>query len=118
MNIAGVTYEDGDVARPVPVRAARLLGAEVVLAVDISANLENVPSRVPDEWLRTDRSRRQRIDAETAGADVLIHPNLGYFAGTSADYRKRVIAATEEATRAAVPRIRAALLTKRIAVEK
>ncbi len=109
VHIAGVTYVDGDVASPVPARAARTLGADVVIAVDISARLENVPKRVPEEWVKLDRERRKRIDAELAYADVMIHPDLGYRAGTSEEYRKRVIAAAAEATRAALPRIRAAM---------
>jgi hypothetical protein len=40
---------------------------------------------------------------------VMIHPDLGYRAGTSEEYRKRVIAAAADATRAALPRIRAAM---------
>jgi NTE family protein len=113
LRIAGVTYVDGDVASPVPVRAARTLGADVVIAVDISARVDNVPHGVPDDWLRLDRDRRKRIDAEVVFADVLIHPDIGYFAGTSANYRTRVIAAATEATRAALPRIRSAIAAKR-----
>lgn len=109
VGIGGVTYVDGDVASPVPARAARALGAEVVVAIDISARLDNVPARVSEEWLRNDRVRRQRIDAEAPAADVMIHPDLGYFAGTSTEYRRRVIAAAADATRAALPRIREAI---------
>jgi NTE family protein len=115
VRIADVTYVDGDVASPVPVRAARTLGADVVIAVDISARVDNVPQGVPDDWLRTDRDRRKRIDAEVASAEVLIHPDIGYFAGTSGNYRTRVIAAAAEATRVALPRIRSAIATKRAA---
>lgn len=111
VRIADTTYVDGDVASPVPVRAARALGALVVIAVDISARLENAPRDAPDDWLRTDRERRVRIDAETKFADVLIHPDIGYYAGTSGGYRARVIAAAADATRAALPRIRAAVAT-------
>ena len=116
VRIADISYVDGDVASPVPVRAARTLGALVVIAVDISARLENAPRDAPDDWLRTDRERRVRIDAETKFADVLIHPDIGYYAGTSGGYRARVIAAAAEATRAALPRIRAAMAAKRAPV--
>ena len=115
VRIDGVTYVDGDVVSPVPVRAARALGAAVVIAVDISARVDNVPHGAPDEWLRTDRERHSRIDAETKFADVLIHPDIGYFAGTSGSYRARVIAAAAQATRAALPRIRSAMALKRAA---
>jgi NTE family protein len=113
VRIAGVTYIDGDVASPVPVRAARTLGAQVVIAVDISAQPEKAPAHAPAEWLKRDRERRAQIDAEAAQADVLIHPDIGYFAGTSASYRQRVIAAAAEATRAALPRINAAMAKAR-----
>jgi len=116
VRIAGVTYIDGDVASPVPVHAARALGAHVVIAVDISARPEKAPAGVPADWLKRDRERRVQIDAEAAQADVLIHPDIGYFAGTSAGYRTRVIAAAAEATRAALPRINAALAKARVAV--
>lgn len=118
VRIGEVTYVDGDVASPVPVRAARTLGAAVVIAVDISARLENAPRDAPDEWLRVDRERRTRIDAETRFADVLIHPDIGYYAGTSGSYRARVIAAAAQATRAALPRIRAAMATMAAAEAK
>lgn len=85
----------------------------MVIAVDISARTDNTPKEAPDEWLRRDRERRQRIDAEAALADVMIHPDLGYYAGSSGNYRARVIAAAAQATRAAVPRIRAAMASKR-----
>ena len=116
VRIADISYVDGDVVSPVPVRAARTLGALVVIAVDISAHLENAPRDAPDDWLRTDRERRVRIDAETKFADVLIHPDIGYYAGTSGGYRARVIAAAAEATRDALPRIRAAMAAKRAPV--
>lgn len=108
----GVTYVDGDVASPVPVRAARSLRAAIVIAVDISARAESAPQGVPDDWLRADRERRLRIDAETKFADVLIHPDIGYFAGTSGGYRARVIEAAAQATRAALPSIRKATSAK------
>lgn len=109
VRVNGTTYIDGDVVSPVPVRAARMLGAQVVVAVDISAQPEKAPAGVPEDWLRRDRERRAQIDAEAASADVLIHPDIGYFAGTSGSYRMRVINAAAEAARAAVPRINVAL---------
>ncbi len=113
VRIDAETYVDGDVVSPVPVRAARTLGATVVIAVDISAKIDNMPRSVPEEWARTDRERRARIDAETRLADVLIHPEIGYFAGTSESYRARVISAAALATREALPRIRSAMAAKR-----
>jgi NTE family protein len=69
VRINGVVYVDGDVASPVPARAARRLGADVVIAVDISAFVEDVPDDVPDDWVRQDVARRNRIDTELVAAD-------------------------------------------------
>lgn len=115
VKIDGVVYIDGDVASPVPVRVARQLGADIVIAVDISAHPEQTPPDVPANWIARDSERRRLIDAEIAGADVAIHPDLGYYAGTSAEYRRRVIAIAAEATRDALPRIRAALAARSVA---
>ena len=42
-------------------------------------------------------------------ADVVLHPDIGYYAGHNKDYRRRVIAAAEAYTRRHVPAIQAAL---------
>ena len=109
VKIGAETYVDGDEASPVPIRAARELGAKVVIAVDVSAYLEETPAGVPQEWVTKDERRARQVKAEAGGADVLIHPNIGYYAGHTEDYRRRVIAQAERAARAKVPEIRAAL---------
>ena len=109
VRINGVEYVDGEHAAIVPIRIARELGASVVIAVDVSAYIESTPSSVPEEWRLRDRQRRALIDKEMPLADVYIHPDIGYYAGTSEDYRRQVIAITEASVRAAVPRIRSAL---------
>jgi hypothetical protein len=60
-----------------------------------------------------DRERRARIDKEVPLADVYIHPDIGYYAGTSEEYRRQVIAVTEASVRDAVPRIQAAIAAAR-----
>jgi len=51
----------------------------------------------------------RQIDAEAPGADILLHPDIGYYAGHNEEYRKRVIAAAEAYTRQRMPEIRAVL---------
>lgn len=109
VTIAGVQYVDGDEASPVPIRAARALGAQVVIAVDVSAYLEATPPGVPADWVKKDERRARQIAAEAAEADVMLHPDIGYYAGHSEEYRRKVIAIAERATREALPRIRAAI---------
>ncbi len=109
VRIRGVEYHDGDEAAPVPIKAARSLGARVVIAVDVSAYLSATPAEISESWRARDRRRTAAVDAEAPFADVLIHPDLGYFASISDEYRRRCIAKGEAAARAAMPKIRAAL---------
>jgi len=109
VQIGDEKYEDGDTATPVPVRAARMLGADVVIAVDISAYENNTPAGVPEQWRAHDQRRRALIDADIRNADVVIHPDLGYYAGSSPEYRRRSIVIAETATRTAMPKIKAAV---------
>lgn len=108
VRISGEAYVDGDEASPVPIRAARALGARVVIAIDVSAYAVNTPAGVPQEWISKDARRAKQVAAEAPEADVLIHPDIGYFAGHSEEYRHRVIEAAARATRARLPELIAA----------
>ena len=107
--IGGDLYADGDELSPVPIRAARELGARFVIAVDVSAYPETTPPGVPQAWIDKDARRARQVKAETPYADVLLHPDIGYYAGVSEAYRRRVIATAEAYTRSRIPQIRAAL---------
>ena len=109
VTIGPETYVDGDDASPVPIRVARSLGARVVIAVDVSAHVETTPQNVPREWVEKDARRARIVAQEAPAANVLLHPDIGYYAGHSADYRKRVIAAAEAYTRKRLPEILAAV---------
>ena len=113
VKIAGESYVDGDEASPVPIHVARMLGAQVVIAVDVSAYLDKTPPNVPQEWIDKDERRRRQIDAEAKEADVMIHPDIGYYAGHDEDYRRRVIAIAERFTREEMPKVKAAIAKAR-----
>jgi len=102
-------YVDGDEASPVPIHAARALGAKVVIAVDVSAFAEDTPASVPREWVVKDERRARQVAAEASEADILVHPNIGYYAGHTEPYRRKVIAIAERVTREKLPAIQAAL---------
>ena len=106
---SGESYVDGDEASPVPIHAARRMGARVVIAVDVSAYVQDTPAGVPPEWVAKDARRAKQVAAEAPEADVLIHPNIGYYAGQSEEYRRRVIAAAGRAAREQLPAILAAV---------
>jgi len=109
VSISGDAYVDGDVVSPVPIRAARRMGARVVIAVDVSAHVQNTPAGVPAEWVEKDARRAKQIAAEAPEADVLIHPDIGYYAGRDEAYRRRVIAIAYEAARERMPAVLAAV---------
>ncbi len=109
VKIRGVEYHDGDEAAPVPIKAARELGADVVIALDVSAYVSAIPPEAPEDWGTRDRKRAAMVDAEKKYADVFIHPDLGYYASISDGYRRMCIKRGEDAARAALPAIRAAI---------
>ncbi len=107
--IDGTEYLDGDVASPVPIRVARRLGARVVIAVDVSAYARDTPPGVPQAWIDKDARRASQVRAEAPEADVLVHPDIGYYAGHDEAYRRRVIGIAERVMRERIPEIRAAI---------
>ena len=113
VRIMGVDYYDGDEITPLPIRAARELGAEVVIAINVSEYMEDTPPGVPQEWVTKGWRRARAAEAEASFADVVIHPNTGYFTDVRYDYRVRAIATAEAATRKMLPQIRAAVAKAR-----
>jgi NTE family protein len=109
VEIAGELYGDGDDVSPVPIRAARQLGARFVIAVDVSAYAQDTPPGVPQEWIDKDARRAKQVLAEAPEADLMLHPDIGYYAGFNEEYRRRVIATAELYTRERIPAIRKAL---------
>lgn len=107
--IGGVEYEDGDMVSPVPIRIARQLGATRVVAVDVSAFLEDTPERAPESWRARDAERRAIIDNEAKDADFLLRVRLPYYAGASREYRENLIRLAEAQTTASLPRLRSLL---------
>jgi NTE family protein len=102
-------YVDGDELSPVPIRVARSLGARVVIAVNVAAHADTTPPGVPQEWVDKDARRAKQVSLEAPFADVMLHPDIGYYAGHSADYRRRVMELAEAYARKRLPEIRAAI---------
>ena len=112
VRIGDETYKDGDDLSPVPIHVARTLGARIVIAVDVSAYPESTPPGAKREWVEKDARRHAQVAKEAPEADVLLHPDIGYYAGHSREYRLRVISAAERYTREKLPAIKAALAGK------
>jgi NTE family protein len=109
VRILGVDYVDGDELTPLPIKVARELGAQIVIAVNVSEYMEDTPAGVPQQWITKGWRRAHAVEAEAPLADAIIHPNTGYYTDVRYDYRVRSIATAEAATRAMLPKIRAAL---------
>ena len=102
-------YVDGGLVSPVPVRFARQMGAEIVIAVDISAvpdgNATGDPMRM---LLQTFAIMGRSINGfELRDADVVLSPKLPGVSSADFASRKKSILAGREAALAALPALRA-----------
>lgn len=107
--INGEEYLDGGLSSPVPVKVARAMGADIVVAVDVSW-FAQTRDRSPDEMARYDRNERYlRYGSELELADVVIVPRTVRTRMLDFDQKVANIAAGEAAGREAVPQLRVAL---------
>jgi NTE family protein len=108
VKIADREYVDGGLTHPVPVAIARRLGADVVLAVDISARPRNQEvGGTLDVLLQTFTIMGSRIGQyELAAADFVIRPAIGQIRGTDFSARNIAILEGEKAALAVVSELR------------
>lgn len=92
VRIAGELYVDPDRYAPLPVRLARALGATRVLAVDASAHEDRAPAGA-ERYRAGDVRKRALTAVDAARADLVLHPDFGYWVSLSREFRERAIAA-------------------------
>jgi NTE family protein len=111
VEIRGKHYVDGGVVSPVPVDAARQLGADFVIAVDISSapSGSNPQGLVNIVGQSISIMGRQLGRQEMARADVVIRPALGNIGSTDFEQKDQAMLEGERAALAAIPLIRARL---------
>ncbi len=111
VRIAGKEYVDGGLVAPVPVRYARQMGADLVIAVDISNTPQNnAPDGVLQLMLQSFAIMGKSINAlELRHADVVVQPMLPGVGSADFSARKRSIEAGRAAMLAALPAYRARL---------
>ena len=111
VKIAGREYVDGGLVSPVPVRYARQMGAELIIAVDISSPPEgNAASDPLQILLQTFSIMGKSINTfELREADVVVRPSLVGVASSDFGARRRAIEAGRVAMQALLPQLRAAM---------
>ena len=114
VKIAGRDYVDGGLVSPVPVRAAHKMGAELVIAVDISSPPDgNLAGGTLDILLQTFTIMGKSINGfELRDADVVVRPILTGISSADFGARRRSIEAGRQAMLLALPQLRAAIAAK------
>lgn len=108
VRINGRDYVDGGLVSPVPVKFARRLGADIVIASDISAkpSLRPVESTL-DILLQTFTIMGNSLAGEElTAADVVIKPDISKLSSTDFQSRHLAILEGEQAGQAAIPQLR------------
>jgi len=118
VTISGRDYVDGGLVSPVPVRAARGMGADLVIAVYISNNPRFGKTRDSvDVMLQSFAIMGQSIAGyELTEADIVIRPDTGAMRGTDFDHRQQAIIEGEKAGLAAIAAIKLKVAEKTVAV--
>jgi NTE family protein len=104
----GKTYVDGGLSSPVPVQATREMGADFIIAVDISEKPDGQPvdSLSSIMWQTITIMGGVIGKTELQGADIVIRPNLPYVKSWDFKARHDAILEGERAAQNAVPLIR------------
>lgn len=105
VRIHGEPHVDADWFAPLPVRLARSLGARRVLAVDASVHVERAPPGA-ERYRDGDLRKRSLVQPDAKQADVLLHPDFGYWVSFSREFRERAIGAGYRATIAHAAQLR------------
>ena len=116
VTISGREYVDGGLVSPVPVRAARAMGADLVIAVYISNNprLGKTKDSV-DVMLQTFAIMGQSIASyELSEADIVIRPDTGRIRSTAFEDRHLAIIEGEKAGLAAIAAIKQKIAEKTV----
>lgn len=102
------TYVDGGVVSPIAVDAARKAGADIVIAVDLSAGVGGaVPQGTLDTILQSiDIMYAKIATIQIKNADVVIRPQVSQIGSSDFDKRNEAILEGEKAAVLVMPQIR------------
>ena len=98
--IGGVAYVDGGLVSPIPVKTARDMGADIVIAVDISARPDG--GKATSMFGLLDQTinimGQQSINEELKQANIVIQPKVGHIGRLDLKASNETILAGEKAT--------------------
>lgn len=111
VRISGKDYVDGGLVSPVPVRYAKQMGAQYIIAVDISSRPEDAKTTdIFKVLLQTFSIMGKSISQlELTQADVVVRPLLPDVGSAEFSARKKSIEAGRAAMKLALPQVKAAL---------
>jgi NTE family protein len=116
VSIAGKTYVDGGLVAPVPVRFAKEMGAEFIIAVNISSATEaQATASSLDVLMQTFTIMGQRLNQhELKDADIVITPALGTMGSADFNGRNLAVLAGEQAAASVMSQLKAQLKAKQL----
>ena len=114
VKIGARTYVDGGLVAPVPVKFTQQMGADFVIAVNISSATEGAATASSlDVLMQTFSIMGQRLNHfELKEADIVITPKLGNMGSADFSNRNLAILAGEQAAASVMPQIKAKLKAK------
>ncbi|WP_434631184.1 patatin-like phospholipase family protein [Chromobacterium sp. CV08] len=120
VKIGNKSYVDGGLVSPVPVSAAREMGGQFVIAVDITGRPKS--GRATGFLSMLDQSlsimNGPALTQELQQADVVIHPNVLNIGSADFDARNQAILEGEKAAQQMLPQIRRLLQQKSLTLAK
>lgn len=107
VKIGDRTYVDGGVVSPVAVDAAKRLGADYVIAVDISSDIEDrSPESTIETILQSVSIMYSKLSStQLSKADIVIKPKLGYIGSSDFTKKHEAVLEGEKAAIEALPHI-------------
>jgi len=107
VKIGSKMYVDGGVVSPVAVDAARRLGADVVIAVDISSGInDKQPETTVETLVQSINIMYEKLSViQLARADVVIKPQVAHIDSTDFTKKHEAVLEGEKAAQAALPKI-------------
>lgn len=109
--IGGKKYVDGGLVSPIPVKTAQNMGADIIIAVDISARPDGSKAMnmlgVLDQTINI--MGQQSINEELSQADIIIQPKVGHIGTLDLKASNETILQGEKATQLKIKSIEKAI---------